>query len=62
MTSTVIKCARPGCGGTIDGGYGDTCGLAPERSYRALARLAPDRRRRIELVEESNSIRPRTWV
>ena len=30
MTSTVIRCARPGCGGTIDGGYCDTCGLAPE--------------------------------
>ena len=29
MTSTVIRCARPGCGGTIDGGYCDTCGLAP---------------------------------
>src|SRR5690348_8036138 len=30
MTSTVIKCTRPGCGGTIDGGYCDTCGLAPD--------------------------------
>ena len=33
-----------------------------ERSYRAQARLAPDRRRRIELVEAANSVRPRTWV
>jgi serine/threonine-protein kinase PknG len=33
-----------------------------ERSYRAQARLASDQRRRIELVEEANSIRPRTWV
>jgi serine/threonine-protein kinase PknG len=30
MTSTVIKCSMPGCGGTIDGGYCDTCGLAPD--------------------------------
>jgi serine/threonine-protein kinase PknG len=33
-----------------------------ERSYRAQARLAPDRRRRIELVEVANSVRPRTWI
>ena len=33
-----------------------------ERSYRAQARLAPDRRRRIELVEEANIVRPRTWI
>ena len=32
-----------------------------ERSYRAQARLAPDRRRRIELVEAANDVRPRTW-
>ncbi len=24
-----MKCGRPGCDGTIDGGYCDTCGLAP---------------------------------
>jgi serine/threonine-protein kinase PknG len=33
-----------------------------ERSYRALARLAPDRRRRIELVDLANDVRPRTWA
>ena len=33
-----------------------------ERSYRAQARLAPDRRRRIELAEAANSVRPRAWV
>ena len=33
-----------------------------ERSYRAQARLAPDRRRRTELVEAANSVRPRTWI
>jgi serine/threonine-protein kinase PknG len=32
-----------------------------ERSYRALARLAPDRRHRIELVDLANDVRPRTW-
>jgi len=30
MTTTATKCVRPGCGGTIDGGYCDTCGLAPD--------------------------------
>jgi serine/threonine-protein kinase PknG len=29
MTTTATPCARPGCGGTIEGGYCDTCGLAP---------------------------------
>jgi serine/threonine-protein kinase PknG len=33
-----------------------------ERSYRALARLAPDESRRIELVDLANSVRPRTWT
>jgi serine/threonine-protein kinase PknG len=33
-----------------------------ERSYRALARLTPDRDRRIELVDKANAIRPRTWT
>jgi serine/threonine-protein kinase PknG len=32
-----------------------------EHSYRAQARLAPDSRRRIELVELANGVRPRTW-
>ncbi len=32
-----------------------------ERSYRALARLAPDEARRIELVDRANDVRPRTW-
>jgi serine/threonine-protein kinase PknG len=31
MTTTATRCERPGCGGTIDGGYCDTCGLAPEQ-------------------------------
>lgn len=33
-----------------------------ERSYRALARLAPGGKERIDLVERANRYRPRTWV
>ncbi|GAB2613532.1 serine/threonine-protein kinase [Streptomyces capparidis] len=33
-----------------------------ERSYRVLARLAQQGRERIELVEQANRLRPRTWV
>ncbi|HYZ54190.1 MAG TPA: tetratricopeptide repeat protein [Streptosporangiaceae bacterium] len=32
-----------------------------ERSYRALARLAPDPRLRVELVDLANDVRPRTF-
>src|SRR5262249_25270708 len=32
-----------------------------ERSSRAQARLAADQRRRIELVDEANHVRPGTW-
>jgi serine/threonine-protein kinase PknG len=32
-----------------------------EKAYRALARLAPDSSRRIELVDKANDVRPRTW-
>jgi len=32
-----------------------------ERSYRTQAHLAPDRSRRIELVDQANDVRPRTW-
>src|SRR5260370_36016597 len=28
MTTIATTCTRPGCGGTIEGGYCDTCGLA----------------------------------
>jgi serine/threonine-protein kinase PknG len=36
--------------------------LGLEGSYRALARLAPDAARRIELVDLANDVRPRTWL
>jgi serine/threonine-protein kinase PknG len=42
MTTTKTTCARPGCGGTIEGGYCDTCGLAPVPSQPASARPVPD--------------------
>jgi len=32
-----------------------------ERSYRAQARLTSDRRRRTELVDLANDVRPSTW-
>jgi serine/threonine-protein kinase PknG len=36
--------------------------FALERSYRVLARLAEQPAARIELVEQANRTRPRTWV
>lgn len=35
--------------------------LGLERNYRALARLAPDPGRRIELADLANDVRPRTF-
>ncbi|HET6949121.1 MAG TPA: serine/threonine protein kinase [Acidimicrobiales bacterium] len=32
MTVTAIACERPGCGGSIQDGYCDTCGLAPAKA------------------------------
>ena len=40
MTTTATRCTRPGCGGTIDGGYCDTCGMAPD-SPAPAATAAP---------------------
>ncbi len=34
MTTIATTCARPGCGGTIEGGYCDVCGLAPAASQQ----------------------------
>jgi hypothetical protein len=60
----VTACNQPGCTGTIEpDGYCSACGLAPaglEKSYRALARLAPGDDRRIELVDLANDVCPRT--
>jgi serine/threonine-protein kinase PknG len=35
--------------------------LGLENSYRQLARLSPDRARRVTLVDKANEVRPRTW-
>ncbi|KAF0648117.1 hypothetical protein K701_20280 [Streptomyces fradiae ATCC 10745 = DSM 40063] len=42
------------------GGGGPRVG--PERSYRALARLARSGEERIEPAERADRFRPRTWV
>jgi serine/threonine-protein kinase PknG len=71
LTAEVLRagltCAE--AGGTVPGGKLLGCEFTErglrfglERSYRAQARLATDHRRRIELVEEANTVRPRTWV
>ncbi|MEV0129315.1 tetratricopeptide repeat protein [Dactylosporangium sp. NPDC050688] len=36
--------------------------LGLERAYRVLAKVAPDRDTRIELVDQANRVRPRTWL
>lgn len=36
--------------------------LGMERSYRTLARMTPDSRERVALVEKANRIRPRSWL
>jgi serine/threonine-protein kinase PknG len=36
--------------------------LGMEKAYRSLARLATDRTTRIELVDQANSVRPRTLI
>ncbi|GAA5144867.1 hypothetical protein GCM10023321_01900 [Pseudonocardia eucalypti] len=36
--------------------------FALEDCLRAAARLAPDRARRVELVDRANEVRPRTWL
>jgi serine/threonine-protein kinase PknG len=33
-----------------------------ESNYRALARLTSEETRRIQLVDQANSVRPRTWT
>jgi serine/threonine-protein kinase PknG len=71
LTAEVLRaalaCAE--AGGTLPGGRLLGCEFTErslrfglERSYRAQARLAPDRRRRIELVDAANAVRPRTWA
>ena len=71
LTAEVLRAALSSAqaGATVPGGRLLGCEFTEralrfglERSYRAQARLAPDRGRRIELIEAANSVRPRTWV
>jgi serine/threonine-protein kinase PknG len=41
MTTIATRCARPGCGGTIEGGYCDTCGLAPAVGQHVVSQHVP---------------------
>ena len=70
LTAEVLRAALESVASGVTLSGGELLGCEPserslrfglERSYRALARLAPDRRRRIELVDLANDVRPRTW-
>jgi len=70
LTAEVLQAALDSVTGGVALAGGELLGCEPseralrfglERSYRALARLAQDRRRRIELVDMANDVRPRTW-
>jgi serine/threonine-protein kinase PknG len=71
LTAEVLRAALDSVTGGVQLAGGELLGCEPserslrfglERSYRALARLAPDRRRRIALVDMANDVRPRTWL
>jgi len=73
LTAEVLRAAlacvlASGTGGGTGGGRLLGCEFSEralrfglERTYRAQAQLAPDRSRRIELVDQANNVRPRTW-
>ena len=70
-----VAAGGPAAGGSLAGGPQPQAGgqllgcdfterglrFGLERSYRAQARLAPDQRRRVELVDQANHVRPGTW-
>jgi serine/threonine-protein kinase PknG len=69
LTVEILRAALSWCPSGPPADHGSIVGCEPneralrfglERSYRALARLAPDRARRVELVDMANAIRPRT--
>jgi serine/threonine-protein kinase PknG len=69
LTVEVLRAALDWCDSGQPAGNSPILGCEPnpralrfglERSYRALARLTPDKERRIELVDMANAIRPRT--
>ena len=70
LTGEVLRAALDRAGAGQPLGRGPLLGCAMneralrfglEECYRAQAGMAPDRRRRIQLVNLANDIRPRTW-
>jgi len=71
LTSEILRAGLDAVTAGQPAGNGRLLGCEPaeyplrsglEQSYRALARLAPDQARRIELVDQANEVRPRTWL
>ena len=64
QAANVVPRSRSGSDGMILGCEPNERALrfGLERGYRALARLTPDRQRRVELVDMANAVRPRTWT
>ncbi len=69
LSAEILQAALEWCTSGQPPGNGPILGCEPnpralrfglERSYRALARLAPDKARRIEFVDMANAVRPRT--
>jgi serine/threonine-protein kinase PknG len=67
VLGTALDWVRSGPNGT----YGEVLGhplterglrLGLESAYRVLAKVAPDAATRVELVDQANRIRPRTWL
>ena len=71
LTAEILRAALDRVAAGESAGTGSLLGCDPaeralrfglERSYRSLARLAPDEGRRIALVDQANDVRPRTWL
>ena len=41
MTAATLTCAQPGCGGKIEDGYCDVCGLAASSAPASSAPVTP---------------------
>jgi serine/threonine-protein kinase PknG len=70
LTAEVLRAALDRVAAGQPVGPGQLLGYQPnerslrfglEHAYRAQARLESDSRRRIELIDEANMVRPRTW-
>ena len=71
LTAEILQAALDRVAAGESAGTGPLLGCEPEeralrfgleRSYRSLARLAPDEAHRIGLVNRANDVRPRTWL